>query len=273
MSERVFLFDGGDQRMRQAFEAAQRSFKFFWRELYWERRRIVPGLDMAMIKLPFTDGPRSDGKPQFEHMWVDDVDFDGDSLSGHLVNAPNWLTSVNKGDPVKVPFPHLTDWMMTVDGKAFGGYTVNLMRAQMGAQQRREHDQAWGLDFGDPNNIRTEIGRDGEKKGILARLFGRRDGSNGADGDFTDHPMCINMLQKIESQLQDDQSIARSTDNDGWTLLQRESLAGNLGVVRLLVRYGSDVSAKTATGRTAADLAAIIGWSAIASILEQQRKA
>ena len=54
--------------MTQAYAAAQHSFKFFWRELSWERRRIVPALDMAMIKLPFTDGPRSDGKPEFEHM-------------------------------------------------------------------------------------------------------------------------------------------------------------------------------------------------------------
>src|ERR687891_2755598 len=54
MSEPVFMFDGEDPEMREACEAAQRSFKYFWRELSWEQRRIVPGLDMAMVKLPFT---------------------------------------------------------------------------------------------------------------------------------------------------------------------------------------------------------------------------
>ncbi|WP_429827641.1 DUF2314 domain-containing protein, partial [Campylobacter concisus] len=28
--------------MQRAFEQARESFKYFWRELYWERRRIVP---------------------------------------------------------------------------------------------------------------------------------------------------------------------------------------------------------------------------------------
>lgn len=271
MSEQVFMFDGDDPRMRQASEAAQRSFKFFWRELSWERRRIVSGLDMAMIKLPFTDGPRSDGKPQFEHMWVDEVDFDGDSLTGRLVNAPNWLSSAKKGDPVATTFAQLTDWMMTADGMAYGAYTVNLMRAAMGGRERREHDQAWGLDFGDPSEIRTEIFRDGEKKqGFFGRLFGGRQSASTTTAEFREHPMCLAMLQKIESQLQEDGSIAQSIDNEGWTLLQREALAGNFGVVRLLVRHGAEVRGRTAGGRTAADLARGIGWSEIAAYLDQQ---
>lgn len=89
MSEPVFMFDGQDPHMQQAYEAAQRSFKFFWRELSWERRRIVPGLDLAVIKVPFTDGPRTDGRPAFEHMWVDNIDYDGNRLRGTLLNSPN----------------------------------------------------------------------------------------------------------------------------------------------------------------------------------------
>jgi uncharacterized protein YegJ (DUF2314 family) len=54
MSEPVFMFDAKDPEMQQAYEAAQASFRYFWRELSWERRRIVPGLDMTMVKLPFT---------------------------------------------------------------------------------------------------------------------------------------------------------------------------------------------------------------------------
>jgi len=41
------MFDGDDPAMQQAYEAAQQSFKYFWRELSWEQRRIVPGVDMA----------------------------------------------------------------------------------------------------------------------------------------------------------------------------------------------------------------------------------
>src|SRR5262245_40642205 len=110
MSERIFRFDGDDAAMKPAHEEAQRSFKYFWRELSWERRRIIPCLDMAAVKLPFSDGPRDDDQPEGEHMWIGDVDFDGETLSGRLLNAPNWLTSVREGDSVRAPFSQLEDW-------------------------------------------------------------------------------------------------------------------------------------------------------------------
>ena len=265
------MFDDADPEMKRAYEAAQWSFKYFWRELSWERRRIVPGLDMAMIKLPFTDGPRTDGNSEYEYMWVSEVDFDGETLSGQLINAPNWLTSVKEGDAVRAPFSHLADWMMTVDGVAYGGFTVNAMRARMGSRERKQHDEAWGLDFGDPADIRWEIVR-GEKPkgGFLSGLLGSRTKNANQQTGFKDHPMCINMLEQIEEQLKADSSIANSVAEDGWTLLHREALAGNLGVVKLLVGYGAEVARQTPGGRTAAELARGIGWPEIAEYLDGQ---
>jgi uncharacterized protein YegJ (DUF2314 family) len=253
MSNPIFMFDGADPQMKQAYEAAQRSFKYFWRELSWERHRIVPGLNLSVIKLPFTDGPRTDGHPDYEHMWIGEVDYDGATLSGRLLNSPNWLRSVQEGDSVRVPFSHLTDWMMAAEGRAYGGFTVNLMRAGMARTERQQHDDAWGLDFGDPASVRIEI-------------------QSGTDAPsspevFHDHPMCINMLPGIESQLRQNAAIASSKDNRGWTLLHFEALAGNFGVVRLLVKYGADPSAKTPDGRDASALARGIGWTEIADYL------
>ncbi|MCX6852352.1 MAG: DUF2314 domain-containing protein [Verrucomicrobia bacterium] len=263
MSEPIFMFDANDPQMQQAYRSAQDTFRYFWRELAWERRRIVPGLDMAMVKLPFTDGPRTDGKSEYEHMWVGDIGFDGDSVSGTLLNAPNWLTSVRKGDAVSVPFSHITDWMMTADGRAYGGHTVNLMRARMDRSARSQHDQAWGLDFGDPADIQIEIQRQPKaKKGLLASLFGKSAPKEILT--FCDHPMCVNMLPKVEAQLKADPGIARSIDDQGWSLLHHEALAGNLGITTLLLRYGADPSARTPSGYTAGDLARKIGWLELA---------
>jgi uncharacterized protein YegJ (DUF2314 family) len=271
MSEPVFLFDHQDPAMQQASAAAQASFKYFWRELSWEHRRIVPALDMAMIKLPFTDGPRSDEHPEYELMWVGEVDFDGHELTGTLINEPNWLTSVKKGDAVRVPFSHLADWMMVTDRKAYGAYTVNLMRSRMGARERKAHDQAWGLDFGDPSEIRIERWREeGGRRGLLSKMFGGKSAAPAPapePGGFVDHPMCVNMLPKFEAQLREDASIATSTDERGWTLLHSEALAGNLGVVKLLVRYGANLAATTPDGRDAATLARGIGWNEVADYL------
>ena len=273
MSEPVFMFDGEDPAIKQAYEDAQRSFKYFWRELHWERRRIIKALDIAMVKLPFTDGPRTDGHPEYEHMWIDDVEFDGEMVSGELINDPNWLTSVKKGDFIRMPLSRLGDWLMTVNGKAYGGFTVNLMRAGMSIPERKEHDEAWGLDFGDPANIRVELNPPKNPKGgLFSGLFskGSREPEN-SDG-FHDHPMCVNSLNKIEGQLLNDPSLARMVDETGWTLLHREALGGNLGVVKLLVKHGADITAKTPEGRTAAELARGIGWAEIASYLDQQSK-
>ncbi len=248
MTEPVFGFDGEAAAMEQACAAARQSFKLFWRELSWERRRIVPALDAALIKLPFTDGPRSDGKPENEYMWVDEVDFDGNLLSGSLLNSPNWLTSVKEGDAVSAPFAHLTDWMMAAEGKAYGAYTVNLMRSRMSARERKAHDRAWGLDFGDPNQIRVELPEHDSK--VTA-----------------DHPMCVNMLPEFEKQLRKDASIVTATDDRGWTLLHSEALAGNFGIVKLLVRYGADANTPTPDGGDAATLARSIGWDDLAAYL------
>jgi uncharacterized protein YegJ (DUF2314 family) len=268
------MFDDQDTEMQQAYRAAQASFRYFWRELSWERRRIVPGLDMTMVKVPFTDGPRTDGNPEFEQMWIGDIGFDGDSVSGTLLNAPNWLSSVSEGSAVSVPFGHLTDWMMTADGRAYGGFTVNLMRSRMSRRERDEHDQAWGLDFGDPADVQIEIKREAKPKGgFIAGLFGRGSRPQGAPEGFSDHPMCVNMIPKIEAQLQADRSIANTTGDDGWTLLHQEALSGNLGVVKLLVAYGADCAARTPNGYTAAELAQKIGWPDIADYINEHTNA
>jgi uncharacterized protein YegJ (DUF2314 family) len=269
MTEPVFMFDERDPEMQQAYLAAQSSFRYFWRELSWERRRIVPGLDMAMVKVPFTDGPRTDGNPDFEQMWVGDVGFDGDSISGHLLNSPNWLTSVHQGNAVSAPFTHLTDWLMTVDGRAYGGFTVNLIRSRMSRQERDQHDQAWGLDFGDPADIRVEIQRESKPKaGLISGLFGSRPQPSAVPESFRDHPMCVNMVPKIQAQLQADPSVAKTIDADGWSILHHEALAGNLGVVTLLMAFGADPAARTPSGYTAADLARKIGWPEIADFID-----
>lgn len=270
MPEPIFMANEDDPRMAEAHHTAQETFKYFWRELSWERRRIIPGLGAAMIKLAFTDGPRTDGNPDFEQMWCNDVAFDGETLKAVLVNEPNWLQSVKVGDAVEVPFSQLSDWIMTADGVAYGAYTVNVLRAGMGGAERRAHDQAWGLDFGDPNQARVEIERNRKKPGFLARLFGAKPPKAtkpAAQDGFHDHPMCVNMLEKYDEQLQGDPSIAASVDERGRSMIHGEALAGNLGVIKLLVKHGADINAKTPEGKDAAALARRIGWHEIADYL------
>lgn len=44
--------------------------------------------------------------------------------------------------------------MYSIAGQVYGAYSVNLMRSKMGDDERADHDQQWGLNFGDPKNIK-----------------------------------------------------------------------------------------------------------------------
>jgi len=269
--EPVFMFSA-DASMRKANEQAQATFKYFWREISWERRRIIPAFDMMLIKLPFTDNDPSNETKQAEHMWVDGVEFDGEKLSGVLMNSPNWLKSVKQGDPVSATFPQLADWMIMSDGKAYGAFTVNAMRAKMSKDERKEHDAAWGLDFGEPEENRINPCEEPtEKPGLLRKLFGGKKADPApvdAPAEHQDHVMCVNMLPKIEEALQKDASPYLQADENGWTMLHHEALAGNFGVAKLLVKYGADVKAKTNQGKDAIDLAKMLKWEEIADYLQ-----
>jgi uncharacterized protein YegJ (DUF2314 family) len=254
MSEsRVVMFDNADPAMQAAYEAARATFRHFWRELAWERRRIVPGLSMSAVKAPFYDearrGTSPKDAPEAEQMWVGEVGFDGRAVSGVLLNAPRWLTSVREGDRVRVALGQLSDWMFVIDGEVYGAFTVNLMRSRMSPGERREHDAAWGLDFGDPAAVRIAYQ---QPPGVAPQ----------------EHPMSEGMAEKLAEALAQDSAMLRHTSEDGWTLLHHEALAGNSATVRVLLDNGADVNAVTGHGMTPLALARSLGWDAVTALLE-----
>jgi uncharacterized protein len=38
-ASKVFMFDNSDPEMQGAYEKARATFRYFWREVAWERRR------------------------------------------------------------------------------------------------------------------------------------------------------------------------------------------------------------------------------------------
>lgn len=258
MSEsKVFMFDNSDPEMQRAYQQARQTFRYFWRELAWERRRIVPGLDLACVKAPFSDGQRAQATddPEVEHMWLDEIDFDGRFVSGVLLNAPNWLKTIKQGDSARVPLDEINDWMYAIEGEVYGAYTVNLMRSRMGKRELKEHDAAWGLNFGDARTIRLVPQK---KKG----WFGIR-----GNAENEEHPMSENMAPSLIQQLRQDPSMVHSTDDRGWTFLHQLSLAGSLAAVKILLDHGADVNARAKDGTTPLQLARALGWDKVIALL------
>lgn len=260
----VVMFDDSDPEMQRAYEQARGTFRYFWREVAWERRRIIPGLDVACVKAPFSDGKQrstpQDG-PEVEQMWLGEVDFDGHTVSGVLLNSPNWLTSIEAGDAVRVPLSQITDWMYAISGEVYGAYTVNLMRSRMARGERKEHDDAWGLKFGDPQKIRL-VPEPKKSGGLLKSLFGGR-----SEAEIGEHPMSENMAPSLKEQLAADPTMLNSKDENGWTLLHQEALAGSAPTVQVLLDCGADVNAVTAQGATPLQLAKSLGWDKVVALL------
>lgn len=249
-SSPVFMADGGDVEMERASEQARSTFRYFWREMSWEQRRIVPALDLAAVKAPFSDGeprPGSGDVPEVEHMWLSDVGFDGEFVSGVLGNDPNWLTSVKAGDAVRVPLGRISDWMYVKDGVAYGAFTVNVLRSRMDPAERREHDEAWGLDFGDPRTARM---------------------------DASDpHPMSETAASSLKNALANDPSLVSVKGHNGWTLLHQEASAGSAPTVQALLDAGADPGAPADNGMTPRQLANVLGWEQVASMLARGKPA
>jgi uncharacterized protein YegJ (DUF2314 family) len=226
--------------------AARKTFPWFWRELAWDRHRIVPAWDQAVAKLKFVGPARGRGAGDaVEFMWVDELEFDGLRVEGRLMNTPGALKGLRAGARVALSLDALSDWMLVRDTKAHGAFTVNAMRAGMSRAERCEHDAAWGLEFGAPPQTP-------DVKRFTAR---------------GEHPMVKHVSKGFVSRLRAGEAKAHDVDDAGWSLLHRFALAGSAHLVKQLLAHGAKPKHKTPHGLTAEDLAESLGWRRVTSVL------
>lgn len=249
-NNKIFFADGESPSMINAFQQAQKTFKYFWRELSWEYRRIVPGLEIASVKVAFSQQFDGDELPTIEHMWVNDINFDGDHIFGRLINAPNQLTNVENGEEVAVPLAQISDWLFASGGKTFGGFTIHAIRKQMEAKERKAHDEAWGLDFGSFDDIEVAVGQKERPNHLI------------------EHPMSSNMKESFAEFLQKNPLEITKQDEGGFSMLHREAIAGNATTVALLLELGANKNAKTEQGKMAIDFAHQLDWQPIIDLLK-----
>jgi uncharacterized protein YegJ (DUF2314 family) len=230
-----------DRAMGHAYAQARATFRFLWRELTWEYRRIIPALEVAAVKIPFSDP----GDDNVEVMWIEQVMFDGRRVQGALLNEPNTLTSVKQGDAVDVPLEQIADWMYVLDGRVHGAWTVQLIRARMSASERAEHDAAWGFEFPDPETV--SLSPWGEEE----------------------HPMSLNAAPELLKM--PDAELARhlGPGADGWTMMHSLALGGSAACVEALLKRGADPKLRLPDGRTALDLAIGMGWQPVVDVLRR----
>lgn len=267
----IYSVEGESQALKDAVAGAKATFKFFWRELSWEARRIIKGLDMAAVKMSFLLDPDDPNIPAVENMWLADVEFDGRIITGRLLNEPRWATQYQASDSVSLPFAALNDWMYVRGGHVFGGFTVDAMRSDMPADELAAHDDAWGLEFGEPGTVEVVPVDDGQAPRLLTRALNTdADRQLLAQLEGEDHPMAVNMSEQVDEALQQYPEMVSGPDESGWLLLHREVLAGNYPVVHALLRHGADRLAPNGYGQSALTLADESGWPRIAQLLQSE---
>jgi len=243
------VFAKQNENMKVAYLKAQDTFNYFWRELYWEAKRVVPAHNLALVKIPFQQMVEGDDRPTVEHMWISEIDFDGEHITGVLMNSPNLLTNVAEGDTVTRKVSEISDWMLAIDRKTYGGYTIQVLRLDMTEEARKQHDDAWGLDFGDPNNILVAYQQEDNAENLI------------------EHPMSKVMEQPARDYFEANLDVVKAADENGVTRLHTETIAGNKIAVDILLELGADKQAKTNTGKTALDYATDLNWEHIILVL------
>lgn len=275
---RVKLVSADDANMEKVKVYGRKTFRFFLRELSWERRRIIPGLEMAAVKIAFTDPPdlKSNHPADLgvEYMWVSDVEFDGKKLTGVLLNEPDSIKSVKQGDKVTASPSQIVDWVYSMMGEVCGGFTIQEMRRTMSKKELKQHDAAWGLEFGTPGVVRLvpddHIPENGRK---VTTPIPDLDGIS-IQGDYKiieslEHPMSVNMRQSLEEMLAKSPEFLDSADNAGLTVLQQMAIAGSLDGVDVCLNYGADPNQLAKSGMTAAKLAKGLGWKKVLKRLQE----
>lgn len=141
---RIIDVDDEDKGMNDAMAQARKEFPAFWKAVSEDRKKKKPALVPAMVKAAFSDKGKEEGG---EHLWIDEVSYDGKMISGVVASEPADLKSVKLGEKVSFPLERLSDWLYVEKGVAKGAFTVNYLRKQMSAKERKEHDGSYPFRF------------------------------------------------------------------------------------------------------------------------------
>lgn len=248
MSKNDIFYTNESPEMINAFQQARNTFKYFWREVSWDYRRIISMLDIACVKSIFCQEDES-GEMVKEYMWLNDIQFDGITISGVLANNPESLTNIKLGDYVEIELDKINDWMFAINSQMYGGFTIQVIRSEMTEQERAGHDSLLGLSVSDKNEVFLVYQQEEHPENLQ------------------DHPMSINMQKELSRFLKEYPDEVNKKDEFGYTMLHREAIAGNKPCIEILLENGADINAVTNNGYKAVDFARKLKWEHLIEIL------
>lgn len=121
-----------DSEMLSAIKTAKETFSFF--EENW--KTIKSDGYSLKFALPTTDGG-------IEHIWFSPTKIQGDKISGECANDPVKIPGLKIGDARTVSRDDISDWMIMIGNKCYGGYTIRVLA-------KRDPNAAPPFEFMDP---------------------------------------------------------------------------------------------------------------------------
>lgn len=120
-----------DKVMERAVQTAQETVSDFIAVL----RSPKDTQSRFAIKKPFVEGD------SVEHIWLNDVRFDGHRFHGKVDNEPVDIKGVSLGEDVAVWPNEISDWMYIQDGRLVGGYTISAMCRTMSPAEKKQFEE------------------------------------------------------------------------------------------------------------------------------------
>ncbi|PID90642.1 MAG: hypothetical protein CSA97_01905 [Bacteroidetes bacterium] len=246
----VYYIEDSPQ-LEEARQGARQTFGYFWREVYWDKRRKESILQHAVVKMGVR-GLNAEGEEVAEHVWVTVLGFDGDTVRGRLLSKLEAIEGVEAGESMEFPLGVVEDWLFSASGLAYGGFTVQYIRGQLTPAQRAQHDRDWGVEFPPLGEVRLAIGQEDHPEVLH------------------EHPLSLLATEQLKEVLEADPSYAAGRSSQGLTRLQQEVLAGNRTLVELLLEAGADREEQSDAGKTALDYAYLMSWWHIVPLLKSE---
>ncbi len=120
-----------NKAMDRAVQSAQKSVKKFIAAI----RSPKASQSRFAIKKAFVEGDK------VEHLWLNEVSFDGQLFHGKVDNEPVDIKGVRVGQEVTVLPNEISDWMYVQDGRLVGGYTIHAMCQNMSPGEKKQFEE------------------------------------------------------------------------------------------------------------------------------------
>lgn len=137
-----------DPDMLAAIKKARKTFPDFLLEADADSCRAIRVLEDAMLKLYITSpyDPKTG-----EHLWARYSGHDPENekrFKAILLRSPRGAAAfMSKGDEIDFSIRSLSNWLYVEDSKAYGAFTVQVLRRRMTRAQRKKHDAAYPFAF------------------------------------------------------------------------------------------------------------------------------